>query len=447
MIKGKGNINYILGAAGILLLLAAALIKAVPEGGLLPGSRKTITVGVFSDSYWEVPNGYAYRILEDAIEIFEEENPGVQVEYVSGIMKDDYSEWLAEQVLSGTVPDVFLLLREDFNGYAEQGVLMDLSELAQQDPEFQEDEFYSSALLAGQYRQRQYALPYECAPRLMFVNKTILDQENLGMPEEDWNWEEFYQICRQVTRDTDGDGVTDQFGVVGYTWEEAFDSNGVTLFDSDGTECFLTGNRVETAIRFIERLREVSGGTEATERDFALGNVVFQPMLFSEFRAYKSYPLSVKKYSGFEWSCIPMPAGPDGGNVSSLDTLLAAVSADTRHRQEAWEFLKVLTYDERIQAELFDYSEGVSVLRRVTESEDNLRQLIEDSESADTLNLRILSDAVENAAVAPRFQGLEEAKGEVNRAVEAIISSDISISTGQIIWNREINKFLDGERL
>ena len=447
MIKGKGNINYILGAAGVLLLLAAALIKAVPEGGLLPGSRKTITVGVFSDSCWEVPNGYAYRILEDAIEIFEEENPGVQVEYVSGIMKDDYSEWLAEQVLSGTVPDVFLLLREDFNGYAEQGVLMDLSELAQQDPEFQEDEFYSSALLAGQYRQRQYALPYECAPRLMFVNKTILDQENLRMPEEDWNWEEFYQICRQVTRDTDGDGVTDQFGVVGYTWEEAFDSNGVALFDPDGTECFLTGNRAETAIRFIERLREVSGGTEATERDFALGNVVFQPMLFSEFRAYKSYPLSVKKYSGFEWSCIPMPAGPDGGNVSSLDTLLAAVSADTRHRQEAWEFLKVLTCDERIQAELFDYSEGVSVLRRVTESEDNLRQLIEDSESADTLNLRILSDAVENAAVAPRFQGLEEAKGEVNRAVEAIISSDISISTGQIIWNREINKFLDGERL
>ena len=59
MIKGKGNINYILGAAGVLLLLAAALIKAVPEGGLLPGSGKTITVGVFSDSYWEVPNGYA----------------------------------------------------------------------------------------------------------------------------------------------------------------------------------------------------------------------------------------------------------------------------------------------------------------------------------------------------------------------------------------------------
>lgn len=458
---GEKEKNRLCGAAGALLLAGAALIFAAPGGigsgsGVSSGSTGSgrgdaetdgssrITVGVFSDSYWEVPNGYAYEILEDAIRIFEEENSGVQVEYVSGIMKEDYSEWLAEQVLSGTAPDVFLLLGEDFNDYAEQGVLMDLDPFMEQDESFDRNGFYSSALSAGRYRQNQYALPYECAPRLMFVNKTILDREGVEMPGEDWTWEDFYQICRKVTKDTNGDGVTDQFGVVGYTWEEAFDSNGVTIFDQTGTECFLTGSRVEEAIRFIERLEEIDGGNGATERDFDLGNVAFWPMVFSEFRAYKSYPLSVKKYSGFEWSCIPMPAGPEGGNISSLDTLLAAVSGKTRHREEAWEFLKILTCDERIQSELFDYSEGVSVLKNVTESEENLKRLIEDSE---TLNLQILSDAVENAAVSPRFRGIEEAKAEVGRAVDDIISSGTSISTGQIIWNREINKFLAGERL
>ena len=84
------------------------------------------------------------------------------------------------------------------------------------------------------------------------------------------------------------------------------------------------------------------------------------------------------------------------------------------------------------------------MLKNVTESEENLKRLIEDSE---TLNLQILSDAVENAAVSPRFRGIEEAKAEVGRAVDDIISSGTSISTGQIIWNREINKFLAGERL
>ena len=69
-----------------------------------------IRIGVFSDSYWEVQNGYSYQILDDAIAQFEEEHPDVRIEYVSGIIKSDYSEWLSEEIMKGTAPDVFLCL-------------------------------------------------------------------------------------------------------------------------------------------------------------------------------------------------------------------------------------------------------------------------------------------------------------------------------------------------
>ena len=346
-------------------------------------------------------------------------------------------------MISGTGPDVFLVLGEDFNDYASMGALKDLTPLMEEDEGFQENEFYSSALNAGRYHGTQYALPYECAPKLMFVNRTILNREGIEIPDQQWTWEDFYRICSQVTKDTDGNGVLDQFGVVGYTWEEAFESNGVSVFNEDGTQCSLTGQQVEAAIRFMERLGQINGGMTASERDFALGNVAFQPMSFSEFRAYKSYPLSVKKYSGFEWGCIPMPAGPDGDNISSLDTLLVAVNGKTRLPKEAWELLQVLTANEKIQAEIFDYSEGVSVLRSVTESEDTLKRLMESRGNPESLNLRILSDAVEKGAVGYRFRRLSEAKAQVSQAVEAIIGEDRTIPTGQIIWNRRINEFLN----
>ena len=86
-----------------------------------------VTIGVFSDSYWEVQNGYSYHILEDAIKLFEENNPGIKVEYTSGILKKDYSEWLSAQILSENAPDVFYVLADDFNNFAETGVLEDLS--------------------------------------------------------------------------------------------------------------------------------------------------------------------------------------------------------------------------------------------------------------------------------------------------------------------------------
>lgn len=125
--------------------------------------KRTLTVGVFSDSYWEVQNGYSYRILEDAIARFEAEHKDVSVTYVSGILKADYSEWLAQQMLLGDAPDVFFLLPDDFNEFAEIGSLKDLTPLIEADTQFEPDAYYSSAYAYGSYNETQYSLPYECA--------------------------------------------------------------------------------------------------------------------------------------------------------------------------------------------------------------------------------------------------------------------------------------------
>ena len=436
--KQKIKNGMFLLAAVLLLLVAVWLLT-----GWNPGrqNRKTLTVGVFSDSYWGVQNGYSYQILEDAINRFEEQNQGVQVEYVSGVTKEDYMEWLSEQILQGTAPDIFFLPQENVCEFAEAGALKDLTGMLQKSPDFDSTRYYTSALQAGMYNGEFYALPYECAPRLMFVNKTILEQEGIAMPDKDWTFANLYTICQKVTKDTDGNGIQDQFGITGYTVEDAFYGNDVMLFNPSGTECSFTGEKVELAITFLERLEETSNGYEVTEKDFDQGKVAFMPMSFSEYRAYKPYPLSVKKYSGFEWDCLPMPAGPDGSNVSRLDTLLVAMNQKSRNQELALKFMEFLTGDEEIQGEIFQYSEGVSVLKNVTESEQTLAQLLSDSGSS-AFEIGTLSDAVENAVVYPGFDGYAEAMQEVENAVVQILTNEGNISTGQIIYQRKLNAFL-----
>lgn len=437
-VKRRNIVFSILGS--VLFLAALAVLR---RGSLAPaGKEEVITIGIFSDSYWEVQNGYSYQILEDAITLFEKENPGVKVEYVSGILKSDYPEWLSEQIILGKAPDVFLVFGDNFSDLAEIGALKSLDALVEEDREFSSEVFYASALACGKYQEEQYALPYECAPRLMFVNKTILDAEGIAVPEKDWTWDEFYEICKAVTKDMDGNGTADQFGVTDYTWSEAFDSNGVQLFNESGSECYLADERVKEAILFMERLEGLCEGYQVTNRDFDLGKVAFRPMLFSEYRAYKSYPLSIKKYSSFDWECISMPAGESGSNRSQLDTLMIAMNENTAHKQTAWKFMKLLAADERMQEEIFDYSEGVSVLKAVTESEKTRQLLIEDSGKNSRFNLSILSDAVENAVVTYRFRNYEEALIEVDKAVRDIMEGNANISMQQTIWNREINRLL-----
>ncbi len=426
----------------ILFLFIIGMIASDAYKRLPCFYKEVIRIGVFSDSYWEVQNGYSYQILEDAATQFEEEHPGVQIEYETGIMKADYSEWLSEQVIKGTMPDVFFILGEHFNDFAEAGALKDLTYLIENDKSFQPERYYASAYEYGAYEGVQYALPYECAPKLMFVNKSILKAEGIAMPKDEWTWEDFYEICQAVTKDTDGNGTLDQFGSVGYTWEDAFDSNGVCLFNEKGTECYLTDEKAGAAISFIDKMESLNSGYSVSSKEFALGNVAFQPMLFSEYRAYKSYPLSIKKYAGFEWECLTMPAGLDGENISRLDTLTIAMSASTVHTKQAWEFMKFLTGDEKIQSEIFDYSEGVSVLKEVVESEKTREFFEEHTNTGNVLSLPVLSEAIKQAVVIPRFHNYYNAIEEVDRAVQTILQSKSNISMETIIQNRNINNYL-----
>ena len=424
-----------------VLIAAAALFIITGQVRRIRNSKEQVlTLGVFSDSYWGVQSGYANKIIDDAISRFEAEHPGVKVQYESGIMKTDYSEWLSEQMMKDAEPDVFFVPESDFSTFAQINALKNLNDLIKDDDSFNPEAFYRTAYEYGKYGSRQYALPFECAPNMMFVNKTILDREKIDLPERDWTWDDFYQICRKATKDTDGTGIIDQFGTVSYSWIDAFDANGVELFDEKGKNCDFTVKEIGDAIAFLEKLDALSSGNSLSERNFSQGNVVFQPMLFSEYRAYKSQEMSFKKYSGFEWDCVTMPAGPSGDNYSRLDTLSIAMSENTTQKEMAWEFMKLLTTDPQIQSEIFEYSAGISVLPEVTQSEETRRRITQSTGAE--FNLDILESAMEKSVTRTRFRGFDNAQEEVGLAVRSILESNSNIQMEQIIWNRTINNYL-----
>ena len=424
-----------------ILIAAAALFIITGQVRRIRNSKETVlTLGVFSDSYWGVQSGYANKIIDDAISRFEAEHPGVKVQYESGIMKTDYSEWLSEQMMKDTEPDVFFVPEGDFSTFAQINALKNLNDLIKEDDSFEPEAFYKTAYEYGRFGGKQYALPFECAPNMMFVNKTILDGEKIDLPAEDWTWEDFYRICRVVTRDTDGTGIIDQFGTVNYSWIDAFDANGVELFDRTGKSCDFTVREIGDAIAFLEKLGALGSGNSLSERNFSQGNVVFQPMLFSEYRAYKSQEMSFKKYSGFEWDCVTMPAGPSGDNYSRLDTLSIAMSENTTQKEMAWEFMKLLTTDPQIQSEIFEYSAGISVLPEVTRSEETRRRITQSTGTE--FNLDILESAMEKSVTRTRFRGFDNAQEEVGLAVRSILESNSNIQMEPIIWNRTINNHL-----
>lgn len=427
-------------AGGILGALAA-----VSAGTMTVGAEEEIVLefGMFTGSNWDVATANSFVIMDKAIAAFEESHPGVKIHYDSGILKEDYSEWLARKLLKGDLPDVFMVLDTDFSQYCSLGAMKNLDELIAQDETFDESEFFSTALDIGKDGGDQYALPYEVVPTLLFVNKSLLASEGIEMPEQDWTWNDMYEICRKVTKDTDGDGFLDQFGTYNYNWLHVVNTCGASIFSENYKSVNFTSEQVYDAMRFSKKIYELNRDQKVTQEDYNNGKVAFMPLTFAEYRTYKTYPYKIKKYSTFQWDCTTFPAGPDGENTSEVDALLIGISQWTEHEQMAWEFLKQLTYEYEMQMDIFRYSQGCSVLKDVTMSEEAAAIIQEDMDEGErVIDSKLLGSVIEEGITAPHFQQYDQVITLADNEISKMLEEDKNIDSTTKIFQRSINSYL-----
>ena len=167
------------------------------------------------------------------------------------------------------------------------------------------------------------------------------------------------------------------------------------------------------------------------------------PLTFAEYRTYKTYPYKIRKYANFQWDCVTMPAGEQGGNISQVDSLLMGISANTKEEKLAWEFLKLLTYDEESQMNIFYDSQGASVLKEVTESQQMEQVVQEDMEEGDTvINGKLLGRVIEGGHVEPQFKKYEQAMSLTDSEINKILEEEKDVDSNLKILQRTINGYL-----
>ncbi|MCD7809177.1 MAG: sugar ABC transporter substrate-binding protein [Erysipelotrichaceae bacterium] len=422
-------------------ILKIILIVVVLLIGLICYPKKIVlTIGIFAGSNWDVPSSESYTLIDEAIALFEEKYPNVEVQYESGILKDDYSSWLADKMLAGDEPDVFMVLNSDFNTFSSLGVLENLTSYIESD--INTSFYYESALEAGNYQDEQYALPYECNPTLMFVNKTLLEKEGIDIPDNDWTLEDFYNICKQITKDSDGDGIIDQYGVYNYDWLDAIYAYGIDLFDEDGTTCYLNQTSVKEAISFVQKLIDLNQNQNLTSDQFDKGQIAFSPMTLAEYRTYKPYPWRIKKYSQFEWDCVKMPSSSTSTGYSEISTTLISMSSRSTHKTLAWEFLKLLTYDTTLQQNLIQYSQGISALKTVTQSDETI-QIISEEAGDSLVNLSLLDEVMESTRSSSQFKKYESVISTLDTSISSMINNGEDIDLSLAALQKEINQTLN----
>ena len=66
--------------------------------------------------------------------------------------------------------------------------------------------------------------------------------------------DDFYRICQKVTKDSNHDGIIDQYGYYNYDWLDSIYGHGGQLFNEDGTMCYLNQQSVKDSFSLFTKV-------------------------------------------------------------------------------------------------------------------------------------------------------------------------------------------------
>jgi len=367
--------SRILAAVSVAAVAAAALTGCSGGTGSSGGDSGALTF-MFRGSDAEKA---AYTA---AIEQFEKDHD-VDVKIIM-TTADEYSTKLKAAIAGKQIPDVFYIDPGSVQAYVRSGIIRDITDTVESTVDL--DNVWDFGVDSYRYDGKTmgkgaiYAMPKDVGPFSFGYNKTMFEKAGIPLPDADkpYTWDEFVDVAKKLTQDTDGDGKLDQWGTgLNVVWNlPAFVwSNGADWLNADRTKVTVDTPEFAEALQFFADLQNVDGVTPSSTEAATLDT--YKRWMKGEIGFFPVGPWDVPTYEklDFDWDLIPYPAGSTGKPATYTGTLGIAVSAATKNPDLATQLAIYLSTDKTAQQSLVDA--GVQI--------PNLKDMASDWVSSSTL--------------------------------------------------------------
>ncbi len=139
-------------------------------------------------------------------------HPDLQVEYIQGTWNSVH-DYLITSFETGDVPDVFHYESSVIIDFAMRGYLADLAPYIR--PEMKNDILDVAWETVTRPNGEVGGVPFLIESLVVLYNKTLFEQAGIVPPTVDhpWTWDDLRRAARALTKDADGDGTADRYGV------------------------------------------------------------------------------------------------------------------------------------------------------------------------------------------------------------------------------------------
>jgi multiple sugar transport system substrate-binding protein len=297
------------------------------------------------------------EFLRQRVKDFEGTHPGI------GVVQSDKSWNMIREILyadfsAGAGPDIMNTHANYAAEFGEAGYYYPVNKF----PDFAEvKKWYLPHLMEStRFKENYYGLPSSAIAFVLVCNRELFDREGIAPPK---TWSEFREAARRLTKDTDGDGVPDQFGLVlmggdkggfAYRLIPFFFKAGADVMSDDLSKIRFQSPRGIAALSLMADMYQVDHSitpgflayTHSEINDLFCGNKAAMSIEGPWFRGMVG-----DKSPGKEMYVVPVPVPDD--MLAQYDTaptlqdmVMYSINAHSKHLNEAWELLKYLRNEE-----------------------------------------------------------------------------------------------------
>ena len=178
------------------------------------GSRKD-TGDEITIIFWHSLVSASLPALNELVEKYEAEHPGVQIKPQYVPTGDALSQKLITAILSETAPDISWIHSDFLEDLIKADAIYPMEHFLASDTTFNRDvinDIYPPLVTYASWRNTLYCMPMEATNIALIYNKDIFRANGLDPEHPPETWDELLEYNRILTKDSDGDGKFEQVG-------------------------------------------------------------------------------------------------------------------------------------------------------------------------------------------------------------------------------------------
>lgn len=146
---------------------------------------------------------------------------------------DSYWETLATQSVGNNMPDIITQVTDQFAGYINNGLLMDLTPYVE-DGTIDLSDCEDAYITGGNYGDGFYGVPLGTNVMTIIYNPALFEAAGVEVPSGDWKWSDFVETARTIYEKTGVQTENVALGMPRYLLEPMIRSKGQSLYSVDG---------------------------------------------------------------------------------------------------------------------------------------------------------------------------------------------------------------------